>query len=204
MTEKQKMLDGQPYDCSDDQLLTRWHLAHDIIREFNQTSTRDLPKLNELLGRLLGSHGSGLWIAAPFFCDYGENIHIGSNTEINMNCVFLDCNTITIGSNVLIGPNVQIYAVTHPVDPEQRMPLASVSMPQHERAVSSNGIAYCPCISAPVSIGDNSWIGGSSVILPGVSIGSNTTIGAGSVVTKSIPDNCLAVGNPCRVVRTFR
>ena len=118
--------------------------------------------------------------------DYGENIHLGSFVEINMNCVFLDCNRITIGDHTGIGPGVHIYAVFHPVNPSERLP---------------EGRKIWVSQTAPVTIGSNVWIGGGAIILPGVTIGDNTTIGAGSVVTHSIPANCLAVGNPCRVIR---
>jgi len=189
-TEKQKMLAGEMYDAGDSELITRWHLAKKLMMEYNQTDSTNKTTLDNILKKLLGSKGQNVWISAPFFVDYGENIHIGNNCEINMNCVFLDCNTITIGDNSGIGPNVQIYAVAHPVKPEERL--------------SNNDDGTFPfwkSYTAPVTIGKNVWIGGGSIILPGVTIGDNTTIGAGSVVTKSIPSNCLAVGNPCKIVR---
>lgn len=191
-TEKQKMLAGESYDAGDPELLNRWHEAKRLTKMYNNTDTTDQNKLMSLLDELLGSHGEKLWITAPFFVDYGENIYLGENCEINCNCVFLDCNTITIGKNALIGPNVQIYAVGHPVKASDRFPTKQ-----------TDDFAFCQSITAPVTIGDNVWIGGNSVILPGVSIGNNVTIGAGSVVTKSIPDNSLAVGNPCRMIRNL-
>ncbi|MDL2256102.1 sugar O-acetyltransferase [Parabacteroides sp. OttesenSCG-928-K15] len=192
-TEKEKMLAGEYYEASDEALLTRWHFAKKLMKEYNQADSTDDRKLSNLLEMLLGSKGENVWITAPFFVDYGENIHIGNNCEINMNCVFLDCNKITIGDNCGIGPNVQIYAVTHPVDPRERL------------AENKGGMfAYWKTISAPVTLGNNVWIGGGSIILPGVTIGDNTTIGAGSVVTKSIPANCLAAGNPCKVIRQLQ
>lgn len=186
MTEKEKMLAGEFYDAADNLLITRWHLAKRLQQQYNATDSRDRQQLNALLDKLLGSYGNNVWIAAPFFVDYGENIHIGNNVEINMNCVFLDCNRITIGDNSGIGPGVHIYAVTHPVSSAERL--------------SKSG-QFWQTFTAPVTIGNNVWIGGSSVVLPGVTIGDHVTIGAGSVVTKSIPANCLAVGNPCRVIR---
>jgi len=189
-TEKEKMLSGEFYDAGDNELITRWHLAKKLMREYNQTDTNDRQELDRILDQLLGSRGESVWISAPFFVDYGENIHLGNGIEINMNCVFLDCNTITIGDNSGIGPNVQIYAVTHPVNPRERL------------SQSQTGpFAFWNTYTAPVTIGKNVWIGGGSIILPGVTIGDNTTIGAGSVVSKSIPANCLAVGNPCRVIK---
>ncbi len=184
------MLAGEMYDPGDKELITRWHEAKKFMKEYNQADSTDRELLDKILSRLLGSKGDNLWISAPFFVDYGENIHIGNNCEINMNCVFLDCNKITIGDYCGIGPNVQIYAVTHPVLPEERLSPSD-----------GDGFPFWKSYTAPVTIGNNVWIGGGSVILPGVCIGDNTTIGAGSVVTKSIPSNCLAVGNPCRVVR---
>lgn len=186
MTEKEKMLAGEIYDCGDTELITRWHLAKCLQQRYNETDSREKGQLVELMDELLGSQGDNVWISAPFFVDYGENIHIGNNVEINMNCVFLDCNRITIGDNSGIGPGVHIYTVTHPTNPEQRK--------------AENG-HFWRSFTAPVTIGENVWIGGSSVILPGVTIGDNVTIGAGSVVTRSIPANCVAVGNPCRVIR---
>lgn len=191
-TEKEKMLAGEYYNAGDEELITRWHLAKKLMKEYYLADTTDKELLDSILDRLLGSKGENVWISAPFSVDYGENIHIGNDCEINMNCTFLDCNRITIGDNTGIGPNVQIYAVAHPVMP-------------HERLSGSDNDDEAPSFwntfSAPVTIGSNVWIGGGSVILPGVTIGDNTTIGAGSVVTKSIPGNCLAVGNPCRVIK---
>lgn len=192
MTEKEKMLAGEYYDAGDEELITRWHLAKKLTREYYLTDSTDKESLDKILDQLLGSKGEDVWITAPFFVDYGENIHIGNNCEINMNCVFLDCNKITIGDNSGIGPNVQIYAVTHPVNPKERL---SYSTEENDAP------SFWKTYTAPVTIGKNVWIAGGSVILPGVTIGDNTTIGAGSVVTKSIPANCLAAGNPCKVIK---
>lgn len=191
-TEKEKMLAGELYNPGDQELLTRWHKAKQLMKDYAMADTTNRVVINNILDELLGSRGENVWIAAPFYVDYGENIHLGNNVEINMNCVFLDCNKITIGDNSGIGPNVQIYAVTHPVNPTERLS-------QSEDGDFPFWLTY----SAPVTLGSNVWIGGSSIILPGVTIGDNTTIGAGSVVSKSIPANCLAVGNPCRVIKTL-
>lgn len=186
------MLAGEVYDAGDKELITRWHKAKKLMREYNQADSTDQKEIDRILTELLGSRGESLMISAPFFVDYGENIHIGNGVEINMNCTFLDCNTITIGDYSGIGPGVQIYAVGHPIDPDERL------------STSEDGsFAFWKGITAPVTIGRNVWIGGGSIILPGVTIGDNTTIGAGSVVTKSIPANCLAVGNPCKVIRNL-
>jgi len=189
-TEKEKMLAGEMYDASDKELITRWHYAKELMRKFNQADTRDSEQLDSILDELLGSRGENVWITAPFYVDYGENIYIGNNCEINLDCTFLDCNKIIIGDNTGIGPNVQIYAVGHPVDPTERL--------SH---IKNGAFSFWKTFSTPVTIGSNVWIGGSSVILPGVTIGDNTTIGAGSVVSKSIPANCVAVGNPCKVIK---
>ena len=196
MTEKEKMLAGIPYNCGDKQLLQQWHRAKALLLEYNTTPSTDKNKLDEILHQLLGKRGTNLWITAPFFCDYGENISIGENSEINFNCIFLDCNRITIGKNALIGPSVQIYAAFHPIKAGERI--------QETSSGNGLGMIFCKTQSAPVTIGDNVWIGGGSIILPGVSIGDNVTIGAGSVVTKSIPGDTLAYGNPCNPVRSLK
>lgn len=186
MTEREKMLAGEIYNCGDEALINRWHEAKRLQRRYAEIDSQDRAQLNEVLDQLIGSRGENVWIAAPFFVDYGENIHMGNNVEINTNCVFLDCNRITIGNNCGLGPGVHIYAVTHPVIPSERL---------------SNTGVFWNSMTAPVTLGNNVWIGGGSIILPGVTIGDNTTIGAGSVVTKSIPSNVLAAGNPCRVIK---
>lgn len=190
MTEKEKMLAGESYDCGDKELITRWHLAKKLAKQYYDTDTTDKEQLNSILDQLLGSRGENVWVSAPIYVDYGENIHMGNNIEINMNCTFLDCNIITIGDNSGIGPNVQIFTVGHPVNPDDRL-----------SSDKEGGFSFWKSNTAPVTIGKNVWIGGGSIILPGVTIGDNTTIGAGSVVTKSIPANCLAVGNPCKIIR---
>lgn len=187
-TEKEKMLSGELYDCGDPALLRRWHEAKRLQKEYNQTASTDREQLKRLLDDLLGSQGENVWISAPFFVDYGENIHIGKDVEINMNCVFLDCNTITIGDYSGIGPGVHIYTVTHPVNARERM---------------GENSSFWKSYTAPVVLGNHVWIGGGTIILPGVTIGDCTTIGAGSVVTHSIPANSLAVGNPCKVIRSL-
>ncbi|MFD2202284.1 sugar O-acetyltransferase [Shivajiella indica] len=187
LSEKQKMLAGEPYNSRDPELLERYHVARKLLLEFNHMDSRNLERKSAILGSLLGEVGEGVWIEAPFYCDYGENIRIGKNSFLNFNCLLLDDNLISIGKNALIGPNVQIYTAGHPLSAKDRI----IADPE-ERYLT---------LSKPVSIGDNVWIGGNTLIMPGVNIGSNVTIGAGSIVTKDIPDNSLAIGNPCRVVR---
>lgn len=190
MTERDKMLAGKPYNAGDKELLERWNRGKLLMQEFNSTPFTERERLDNILSELLGSKGENVIILGPFFVDYGENIYIGNNCEINMNCVFLDCNCITIGDNTGIGPSVQIYAVSHPIDPQERL------SKNRDGTLSTWKIS-----SLPVTIGSNVWIGGGTIILQGVTIGDNTTIAAGSVVTKSIPANCLAEGNPCQVIR---
>lgn len=192
MTEKEKMLAGELYDCGDEELMELWHKGKNLAREFNTLDYGDKPGQRRILDEMLGGHGENLQITAPFYVDYGKFIRIGNNCEINMNCVFLDCNWITIGDNVLIAPGVHIYTVFHPVRADERFRPGQQQQGDFPFAVGK---------TAPVTIGDNVWIGGGSILLPGISVGDNTTIGAGSVVTRSIPANCLAYGNPCRVVR---
>ncbi|MFZ4628687.1 MAG: sugar O-acetyltransferase, partial [Blastocatellia bacterium] len=133
--------------------------------------------------------GRDVWIELPFFCDYGENIHLGDGVFINYNCVLLDDNRIEVGDHVLIGPAVQIYTATHPLLAADR--------------ISGGEAGQAPYVTrtAPVRIGAQAWIGGGAILLPGVEIGARTTIGAGSVVTRSIPADVFAGGNPCRVIR---
>lgn len=190
-SEREKMLSSERYNCSDSELQALWRRAKKLTKQYNDCDVEDKESLERILTELLGSRGKNIHITSPFYCDYGTNIHIGNNTEINHNCVFLDCNTITIGENVLIAPSVQIYTVFHPIKASER------SCPSSD----NEGFAYGINQAFAIKIGNNVWIGGGSIILPGVEIGDNTTIGAGSVVTKSIPPNVLAFGNPCRVIR---
>ncbi|MCW6076066.1 sugar O-acetyltransferase [Clostridium sporogenes] len=191
MTEREKMLAGELYDCGDIELLSQWHRAKNLVRDYNQTNSENLEEKNRILTELLGERGANLWITAPFFVDYGNNIYFGNNCEVNMNCTFLDDNKIIIGNNALIAPNVQIYTAFHPINAQERF----------GEAREDGSFEFCKTQTAPVVIGNNVWIGGGVIIMPGVTIGDNVVIGAGSVVTKDIPSNKIAYGNPCRVVR---
>lgn len=191
MTEKEKMLAGELYDCSDKELIDQWHKAKNLTRDYNQINSENLEEKNKILTELLGGRGANLWITSPFYADYGNNIYFGNNCEVNMNCTFLDDNRIVIGDNALIAPNVQIYTAFHPTNAKERF-----GEPKED-----GSFEFCKTQTAPVIIGDNVWIGGGAVILPGVIIGDNVVIGAGSVVTKNIPSNTIAYGNPCKVVR---
>ena len=189
MTEKEKMLAGELYDCADPELMSIWYKGKNLAREYNNLAYEDRQAQQEILSEMLGSKGKNVQITAPFYVDYGKFIHIGDDTEINMNCVFLDCNTITVGHHCLIAPSVQIYTAYHPIKAEERF---------------SDNSDWAISRSAPVKIGNYCWIGGGAVILPGVEIGDGCVIGAGSVVTKNIPAHSLAVGNPCRVIRNLK
>jgi maltose O-acetyltransferase len=179
-SEYEKMLAGQLYDAGNEVLVSMRVKARAWMQAYNETAYEKPArekKLQELFGRL----GKNVDIQTPFFCDYGCHIEVGDNFFANFNCVFLDCNYIRMGNNVFLGPNVQVYAATHPVIAAERV--------------------KGPELAFPVIVGNNVWIGGSSILCPGITIGDNTTIGAGSVVTKDIPANVVAAGNPCRVIR---
>jgi len=180
-TEYHKMLAGELYDSNDATLMHMRRNIRALMHEYNQT-LYDKQQREVLLGKMLGKVGLNIDIQTPFFVDYGTHIEIGDNFFANFNCVFLDCNYIKIGNNVMMGPSVQIYTAHHPV-----LALERIKGPE---------------LASAITIGDNVWIGGNTVICPGISIGENTTIGAGSVVTKNIAANVLAVGNPCRVIKS--
>ena len=191
MTEREKMLAGELYDCGDAELLSRWHKAKDLVRAYNLVDSEDREEKDRILGELLGGRGENLWITAPFFVDYGNNIYFGNHCEVNMNCTFLDDNVIQIGDHVLIAPNVQIYTAFHPTN----------ALDRFGEPKADGSFEFCKTQTAPVRIGNDVWIGGGAIILPGGTIGNNVVIGAGSVVTRDVPDHTVACGNPCRVMR---
>jgi maltose O-acetyltransferase len=182
-TEREKMLANEPYLASDPELQCMHKKAQNLLSVFNQSLPDETAKRREIVQSLLGAIGQVFEIKPPFRCDYGCHIYAKENLYINYDCIILDCNTVYIGSNVLIAPKVQIYTAYHPLDVETRR----------------SGLE----MAAPITIGDDVWIGGGAIICPGVCIGNNTIIGAGSVVTKSIPANVVAAGNPCRVIRNL-
>lgn len=192
MTELEKCLAGQNYDCHNEIFLSYKKEARDLLQQYHSLAYDKKREKYDILGKLFGKVGTNVSVGTPFLCDYGRNIEIGNNVSINMNCTFVDCNKISIGNNVLIASNVQIYTATHPVELNER--LTSDWNPE-------SGEYFCRTFALPVTIGNGCWIGGGAIILPGVSIGDGSVIGAGSVVTKNIPENSLAVGNPCRVIR---
>lgn len=181
--QKQRMLAGELYRADDPELLADYARAQAILAEFNATRGDDLPALRRHLARLFGFLGTEAIVKPGLRCDYGYNISLGARTFVNYDCVMLDCNTIAIGEEVQIGPGVHIYTATHPLE----------AVPRRSGLEAAH----------PVRIGDGVWLGGRSIVCPGIAIGANTVVGAGSVVTRDLPANVLAVGNPCRVVRTL-
>ena len=151
------------------------------IYQYNNLPPEQWDRKTELLKNILGKTGENVHINAPFHCDYGYNIEVGENFFANYNLIILDVAKVKIGDNAQIAPNVSIYTAGHPVHPDSR----------------NSGYEY----GIDVTIGDNVWIGGNAIIMPGVTIGDNVVIGAGSVVTKNLPDNVIAAGNPCRIIR---
>lgn len=181
MTEKENMLAGKLYFASDEFLFNERQRSKELIYNLNNLHPLRLKERENILRELLGKIGDNSFVELPFRCDYGYNIEIGENFYSNYNCTILDCAKVTIGDNVLFAPNVSIFTASHPIDPQSR----------------KEGWEF----AFPVSIGNNVWIGGNVVINPGVTIGDNTVIGSGSIVTKNIPENVIAVGNPCKVLR---
>lgn len=181
MNQKERMLSGLPYKAWLDGLEEERESCKKLIYELNQLRPDERSKIPEILKKLFGKTGKSIWIEPPFHCDYGWNIEAGENFSANYGLTVLDVGKVTFGDNVLIAPNVSIYTAGHPVHPVSR----------------NSGYEY----GIPITVGDNVWIGGSVVILPGVTIGDNTVIGAGSVVTKDIPSDVIAAGNPCKVIR---
>lgn len=192
MNELEKCMAGKWYDCHDEIFLEYKNTARKLLAQYNALAYDQKKEKTAILKELFGSMGNNVSVGLPFICDYGRNIHIGTNVSVNMNCTFVDCNRIDIGDNVLIASNVQIYTATHPVE------LADRLTPNWN---PENGEYFCRTYALPVKIGSGCWIGGGVIILPGVTIGDGSVIGAGSVVTKDIPANCVAVGNPCRIIR---
>ncbi len=178
MTQKDRMLAGKLYRV-DETLAAELRRARELLQQFNQST--DAAQRRDVLDRLLGGTGENLYIEPPFRCDYGANIYVGNNFYANFECIILDQCPIRIGDNVLFGPRVSLYSAGHPIDAQIRN-------------------SYLE-FGKPITIGSDVWVGGDTVILGGVTVGSNVVIGAGSVVTKDIPSGCIAVGNPCRVLR---
>lgn len=179
MTEKEKMLTGELYIASDKELVAERLRSKQMVFEINHLPPTETEQRNKIFRKLLGKIGNEFHIEPHFYCDYGYNIEIGENFFSNYNCTILDCAKVKIGDNVMFAPNVSLFTATHPLETQLRV----------------EGWEY----ALPISIGNNVWIGGNVVINPGVTIGDNAVIGSGSVVTKSIPANSVAFGNPCKV-----
>lgn len=183
-TEKQKMLSGELYNATDPELVSERLRARLLLKELNDSGEDEDLKRRDTIRKLIPGAGPDLWLQPPFYCDYGSNITTGENVFFNFNCVILDVMPVRIGSRTLLGPNVQIYTATHPMDYRKR----------------ASGLEY----AKPVTIGDDVWVGGGAIICPGVTIGDRTVLGAGSVVTRDVPSDVFAAGNPCREIRDLR
>lgn len=183
MTEKERMLNGELYLAQDEELKRDFLRAKRLTRLFNRTTEEESEYRTRLLKELFQSAGENIYIEPPFRCDYGCHIRIGENFYANYDCIIIDVCEVAIGNSVFFGPRVGIYTAGHPIDAEVR----------------NTNLEF----GKPVVVGNDVWVGGNTVINPGVKIGGGTVIGSGSVVTKDIPDNVVAVGNPCRVLRTI-
>ena len=180
-SEKTKMLSGDLYDPLDPQLSAERRRARLLCKALNDTRDDEQDERARLVRELIPMAGRDLWIEPPFYCDYGSNITLGDRVFFNFNCVVLDVAPVLVGTGVLFGPAVQIYAATHPMSAAER-----------RRGLESG---------KAIEIGDDVWIGGGAIVCPGVRIGARSVIGAGSVVTREIPGGVFAAGNPCRVIR---
>ena len=180
-SEKEKMIAGELYNAFGPELMGERSVCREFIYNYNRTRPGEAQKRDEMIRSIFGRFGTNSVIETPLRCDYGYNVYWGDNSFANYNLVLLDVCPIYVGDYVLIGPDVKLYAATHPIDPQERL----------------EGLEY----GKPIRIGNNVWIGGGTVVVGGVTIGDNSVIGAGSVVVKDIPANVVAVGNPCKVVK---
>ncbi len=179
--EKEKMLAGELYNPNDKKLIAERHNARLLFRKINQIANNDTKLINDLFRQLFGKTGKGFYIEPPFYCDYGYNIKLGNQVFMNYNCCILDVTEVNIGDRVMFGPNVQLYTATHPLDAKTRASWLESAK--------------------PITIGNDVWIGGGAIVCPGVTIGNGSVIGAGAVVTKDVPDNVLAGGNPAKIIK---
>lgn len=175
------MIDGELYNPLDKQLAGDRLNTRLLIKALNDTGEDKQEERSRILKELIPNAGAALWLQPPFYCDYGYNMHIGDQVFFNFNCIVLDVAPVIIGSRTMFGPNVQVYTATHPLNHIER----------------ASGVEY----AKPIVIGDDVWVGGSVVICPGITIGSRSVIGAGSVVTKHVPADVFAAGNPCKIIR---
>lgn len=192
MNELEKCMAGEYYDCHDKIFLEFKRVTRKLLKEYHELAYEQKEEKRTILKRLFGAIGTNVSVGQPFICDYGRNVYIGNNVSINMNCTFVDCNKIVIGDNVLIASNVQLYTATHPVELAERLT---------EDWTPENSQYFCRTYALPIKIGNGCWLGGGVIVLPGVTIGDGAVIGAGSVVTRDIPPDSVAAGNPCRVIR---
>lgn len=183
MSQKQRMLANTFYEHLDDELTGERNRAAELTHALNQLPEGQIETRRAILSDLLGAMGDACEIKSNFRCDYGYNILLGDRVFFNYDCTLVDCNTITIGDDTLLAPGVTMSCAYHPTDPVLRQK-------KYEAA-------------APIVVGKNVWIGAGAIIGPGVTIGDNTTIGAGSIVTRDVPSNVVAVGNPCRPIKTL-
>ncbi len=181
MTELEKLKAMQPFNTDDPEVMAVKKRARKLTAALNNSSEDEPQRRTEILKELFGDCTDDIFIKPPFRCDYGFNIHAGKKFFANYDCIMLDAGPITIGDNCLLGPKTCIYTVSHDINPVKR----------------AQGISY----AKPIQIGDNVWVGGNCIILPGVTIGNNAIIGAGSVVTKDVPDNAVVAGNPAKALR---
>ena len=181
MTERERMLSGQLYDAGDETLTAARGRAKRLTWLYHQLDPTDWDSRTQILQELLGHLGEDSWIEPPFRCDYGTQISIGDHFFANYDCIFLDVAPITIGNQVMFGPRVCLYTAGHPLD----------------AATRNTGLEF----GKPIAIGDDVWLGGNVVVLPGVTIGAGTVVAAGSVVRRDLPPHVLAAGNPCQVLR---
>ncbi|MGC6768085.1 chorismate mutase [Enterococcus sp. LJL128] len=178
-SEKQKMIDGELYFAADPELSAARRHARDQMKLINNETDRQVRR--QLVEETFGSAGTSVYVEPSISFDYGFNIHVGKNFYVNFNSIFLDICPIRIGDNCMFGPNVQLYTASHPLNPGKR----------------NSGLEF----GKPITIGDNVWLGGGVVIVPGVELGNNVVVAAGAVVTKSVPDNCVVGGNPAKIIK---
>ena len=180
--EKEKMLAGELYLATDAELLADRMRARILLKQLNDSRPDEQALRMQICAELFGSHGENLVLEPPFYCDYGFNIHLGDSVFLNFGCTLLDVCEITIGDRTLLGPHVQLYAATHPLETELR----------------KQGFE----LGKPIRIGNDCWLGGGVIVCPGVTIGDRCVIGAGSVVTRDVPNDSIVAGNPAKPVKT--
>lgn len=186
MNSKEKMINGYLYEpdpAKNEELYNERLDVKTLCYEYNNLPPKKIDERKALIKKILGKTKENIWIEQPFMCDYGYNIETGNNFYANHNLIILDCAKVIFGDNVFVAPNCGFYTACHPLDTQKRI----------------EGFEY----ALPITVGNNVWIGGNVTVLAGVTIGDNSVIGAGSVVTKDIPANVVAVGNPCRVIKTI-